>query len=53
MTVTICDVAPRDGLQNDPKILEPVTRAAVTIGTSFGRPFEGAIDPGLRRSVGA
>ena len=25
--VTICDVAPRDGLQNDPKTLEPETRA--------------------------
>jgi isopropylmalate/homocitrate/citramalate synthase len=25
--VTICDVAPRDGLQNDPKILDPETRA--------------------------
>ncbi len=25
--VTICDVAPRDGLQNDSKILEPVVRA--------------------------
>ena len=27
MTVTVCDVAPRDGLQNDPKILEPAIRA--------------------------
>lgn len=27
MTITICDVAPRDGLQNDPKILEPAVRA--------------------------
>lgn len=27
MTVTICDVAPRDGLQNDPKTLPPETRA--------------------------
>ena len=27
MTVTICDVGPRDGLQNDPAILEPATRA--------------------------
>jgi hydroxymethylglutaryl-CoA lyase/(R)-citramalyl-CoA lyase len=27
MTVTICDVAPRDGLQNDPKVLEPRVRA--------------------------
>ena len=27
MRVTICDVAPRDGLQNDPTILEPETRA--------------------------
>jgi hydroxymethylglutaryl-CoA lyase/(R)-citramalyl-CoA lyase len=26
-TVTICDVAPRDGLQNDSTILEPATRA--------------------------
>jgi hydroxymethylglutaryl-CoA lyase/(R)-citramalyl-CoA lyase len=26
-TVTICDVGPRDGLQNDPKTLEPETRA--------------------------
>src|SRR3990172_5745933 len=25
--VTVCDVAPRDGLQNDPKILEPAVRA--------------------------
>ncbi|MBM3678048.1 MAG: hydroxymethylglutaryl-CoA lyase [Actinobacteria bacterium] len=25
--VTICDVAPRDGLQNDPKVLEPSVRA--------------------------
>ena len=25
--VTICDVGPRDGLQNDPKILEPEVRA--------------------------
>ena len=29
MRVTICDVAPRDGLQNDPTILEPETRAAL------------------------
>ena len=27
MRVTVCDVAPRDGLQNDPKILEPAVRA--------------------------
>jgi hydroxymethylglutaryl-CoA lyase/(R)-citramalyl-CoA lyase len=27
MTLTICDVAPRDGLQNDPKTLPPATRA--------------------------
>lgn len=27
MRITICDVAPRDGLQNDPKVLEPATRA--------------------------
>ncbi len=27
MSITICDVGPRDGLQNDPKILEPATRA--------------------------
>ena len=27
MKVTICDVGPRDGLQNDPVILEPVVRA--------------------------
>ena len=27
MRVTICDVGPRDGLQNDPKVLEPETRA--------------------------
>ena len=27
MTIAICDVGPRDGLQNDPKILEPETRA--------------------------
>ncbi len=27
MTITICDVAPRDGLQNDPKTLEPAVRA--------------------------
>lgn len=26
-SVTICDVAPRDGLQNDPKVLEPGVRA--------------------------
>ena len=26
-TVTICDVAPRDGLQNDAKVLEPAVRA--------------------------
>jgi len=25
--VTICDVGPRDGLQNDPKVLEPAVRA--------------------------
>ena len=25
--VTICDVAPRDGLQNDKKILDPSVRA--------------------------
>jgi hydroxymethylglutaryl-CoA lyase len=25
--ITICDVAPRDGLQNDPKLLAPETRA--------------------------
>ena len=27
MSVTICDVGPRDGLQNDPKTLPPETRA--------------------------
>ncbi len=27
MKVTICDVGPRDGLQNDPKVLDPATRA--------------------------
>ncbi len=27
MSVVICDVGPRDGLQNDPKILPPETRA--------------------------
>lgn len=27
MRIAICDVGPRDGLQNDPKILEPSTRA--------------------------
>jgi len=27
VTVTICDVGPRDGLQNDPKTLPPETRA--------------------------
>lgn len=27
MSVTICDVGPRDGLQNDPKVLEPGVRA--------------------------
>lgn len=27
MNVAICDVGPRDGLQNDPKTLEPVMRA--------------------------
>jgi isopropylmalate/homocitrate/citramalate synthase len=27
VSVTICDVAPRDGLQNDPKTLPPATRA--------------------------
>jgi isopropylmalate/homocitrate/citramalate synthase len=27
MSITICDVGPRDGLQNDPKVLEPATRA--------------------------
>jgi isopropylmalate/homocitrate/citramalate synthase len=27
MRVTVCDVAPRDGLQNEPETLEPATRA--------------------------
>lgn len=27
MRVTVCDVAPRDGLQNDAKVLEPAVRA--------------------------
>jgi len=27
VTLTICDVGPRDGLQNDPKVLEPAVRA--------------------------
>lgn len=27
MRITICDVGPRDGLQNDPKVLEPEVRA--------------------------
>jgi hydroxymethylglutaryl-CoA lyase/(R)-citramalyl-CoA lyase len=27
MSITICDVGPRDGLQNDAKVLEPATRA--------------------------
>ena len=30
MTVTICDVARRDGLQNDPELAEPAIRALVT-----------------------
>ena len=28
--VTLCDVGPRDGLQNDPKTLEPAVRAELT-----------------------
>ena len=28
--VTLCDVGPRDGLQNDPRILEPAVRAELT-----------------------
>ena len=27
MRVTVCDVAPRDGLQNDAQVLDPETRA--------------------------
>jgi isopropylmalate/homocitrate/citramalate synthase len=27
MRVTVCDVGPRDGLQNEPEILEPTIRA--------------------------
>ncbi|MGH3136982.1 MAG: hydroxymethylglutaryl-CoA lyase, partial [Gaiellaceae bacterium] len=27
MRIEVCDVGPRDGLQNDPKILQPETRA--------------------------
>ena len=27
MRVTICDVGPRDGLQNEPEVLEPAARA--------------------------
>jgi len=27
MSITICDVGPRDGLQNDPKVLDPEVRA--------------------------
>src|SRR5581483_9509699 len=27
MSITICDVGPRDGLQNDPKLLQPEIRA--------------------------
>src|SRR5438128_11393697 len=27
MSITICDVGPRDGLQNDPKVLEREVRA--------------------------
>src|ERR1700693_5553560 len=27
MQITICDVGPRDGLQNDPKVLDPEVRA--------------------------
>ena len=27
MQITICDVGPRDGLQNDPKTLEPEVRS--------------------------
>lgn len=27
MNIVVCDVAPRDGLQNDPKVLEPERRA--------------------------
>ena len=27
MQITICDVGPRDGLQNDPKTLDPGVRA--------------------------
>ena len=30
MTVTICDIAPRDGLQNDPKLAEPAIRPLVS-----------------------
>ena len=27
MNVTVCDVGPRDGLQNEPEVLPPETRA--------------------------
>jgi hydroxymethylglutaryl-CoA lyase/(R)-citramalyl-CoA lyase len=29
MQVTVCDVGPRDGLQNEPEVLEPVVRASL------------------------
>ena len=29
MRVTVCDVGPRDGLQNEPEVLPPATRAGL------------------------
>ena len=40
MTVTICDVGPRDGLQNQPKTLAPEVRAELV---------DRLADSGLRR----
>src|SRR5207253_1819605 len=58
MDVTVCDVGPRDGLQNEPEKLAPAVRAAlvsrlasatvpttVTVSCAWGCPFEGEVDP--------
>src|SRR5439155_229462 len=58
MQVMICDVGPRDGLQNEPETLAPALRAelvsrlaaaavpaTVTVSCAWGCPFEGEVDP--------
>ena len=51
MTVLLCDVGPRDGLQNEPETLPPATRAElVNRLAAAGLPrIEAVVQPGKER----